>query len=189
MGSRNVGLQPATGTSKRVLSTTYPVHTMAHDSPARPSDIAQFQIALSNRQFSYPVDVDRLIEAARAVLRDSRFSSAAISIAVVDDDTIHELNRRHLDHDWPTDVLSFVLEERDGHLEGEVILSADTAASAAEEYGSTADREQLLYVIHGILHLVGYRDKSEAEVQEIRAAEARYLRQFGYEETKRRAAR
>ena len=39
------------------------------------------------------------------------FDSATISLAVVDDDTIHELNRRHLDHDWPTDVLSFVLED------------------------------------------------------------------------------
>ena len=94
-------------------------------------------------------------------MADSNFDSARLSLAVVDDPTIHELNRRHLNHDWPTDVLSFVLEERDGHLEGEVILSADTAAAAATEVGWPAAAEQLLYVIHGMLHLVGYRDKTD----------------------------
>lgn len=138
-------------------------------------------ISLSNQQSQHPVNEGLLIEAARAVLRDSRFSSAMISLAIVDDATIHELNRRYLDHDWPTDVLSFVLEENADHLEGEVIVSADTAVTAATESGCTAATEQLLYVIHGMLHLVGYRDKSAAESQEMRAAEARYLRQFGLE--------
>ena len=114
-------------------------------------------------------------------MQDSAFSSAAISLAVVDDETIHELNRRHLDHDWPTDVLSFVLEDDGDHLEGEVIISADTAAAAADELGCSAADEQLLYVIHGMLHLVGYDDKSDADAQEMRAAEARYLQQFGVE--------
>ena len=68
-----------------------------------------------------------------------------------------------LNHDWPTDVLSFVLEDDDGHLEGEVIISADTAAAAAAELGWPPAAEQLLYVIHGMLHLVGYRDKTPDE--------------------------
>src|SRR5215470_13149826 len=122
-----------------------------------------YQIALSNQQSRHPVDEAQLTEAASAVLRDSMFSSAAISLAVVDDETIHELNRRHLEHDWPTDVLSFVLEDDGDHLEGEVILSADTAATAADELGNLAAEEQLLYVIHGMLHLVGYNDKEEAD--------------------------
>lgn len=146
----------------------------------------EFEISLTNEQSRHAVDERRLIEAARAVLAESAFSSAAISLAVVDDATIEELNRRHLDHDWPTDVLSFVLEEHDGHLEGEVIISADTAAAAADELGFSADREQLLYVIHGMLHLVGYDDKSCAEAQEMRAAEARYLQRFEHEMSKRR---
>src|SRR5438552_10233931 len=92
-----------------------------------------FDISLTNQQSRNAVEKRRLVDAARAVLRDSRFLSAAISLAVVDDATIHELNRRHLNHDWPTDVLSFVLNESESHLEGEVIISADTAAAAAAE--------------------------------------------------------
>jgi probable rRNA maturation factor len=146
-----------------------------------------YQIALVNQQSGHPVNEAQLTAAATAVLRDSAFSSAAISLAVVDDETIHELNRRHLEHDWPTDVLSFVLEDDGDHLEGEVILSADTAATAAEELGNSAAEEQLLYVIHGMLHLIGYDDKSDADAREMRAAEASYLQQFGVELSRRAA--
>jgi probable rRNA maturation factor len=146
-----------------------------------------YQIALVNQQSGHLVSETQLVDAATAVLQDSAFSSAAISLAVVDDETIHELNRRHLDHDWPTDVLSFVLEGDGDHLEGEVILSADTAATVAEELGNRAAEEQLLYVIHGMLHLVGYDDKSDADAEEMRAAEARYLQQFGAQLSRRAA--
>ncbi len=141
----------------------------------------EFDVALANEQARHPVDERQLCQAARAILADSSFVSAAISIAVVDDGSIHELNCRYLDHDWPTDVLSFVLDERDNHLEGEVILSADTAASAAAEAGWPAEAEQLLYVIHGMLHLVGHRDQTPSEARQMRLAEAKYLRPFGFE--------
>src|SRR4051794_40216216 len=147
----------------------------------------RYQIALLNQQSGHPVNEAQLMAAAAAVLQDSTYSSAAISLAVVDDETIHELNRRHLQHDWPTDVLSFVLEDDGNHLEGEVVLSADTAAAAASEHGHSAAEEQLLYVIHGMLHLVGYDDKANDNAQEMRAAEARYLQQFGVQLSRRAA--
>jgi probable rRNA maturation factor len=138
-----------------------------------------FAVSLANEQSRHAVDAQGLVDAARAVLEESRFASAAVSLAVVDDATIHALNRRYLNHDWPTDVLSFVLEESGDHLEGEVIFSADTAAAAAVEIGWPAAAEQLLYVIHGVLHLVGYRDSSPGAAQRMHAAEARILRTFG----------
>jgi probable rRNA maturation factor len=140
-----------------------------------------FDISLTNEQSGHAVDEKQLIDAAKSVLLDSPFSSAAISLVVVDDPTIHELNRQYLDHDWPTDVLSFVLEDSGTHLEGEVIISADTAAESAEEIGCSAAAEQLLYVIHGVLHLVGLRDITPSDAEEMRAAEAKFLRQFGFE--------
>jgi probable rRNA maturation factor len=145
-----------------------------------PQRADNFAISLANEQSAHAVDSESLIAAARAVLEDSQFDSAELSLAVVDDATIHELNRRHLDHDWPTDVLSFVLDDRDGHLEGEVIVSADTAATAAYEVGWPPAAEQLLYVIHGVLHLVGYRDKTDSDAEQMRAAERANLARFGF---------
>ena len=112
---------------------------MAHASPKRANAPVQFHIALSNQQRDHTVNEALLIDAARAVLSDSTFSSAEISIAIVDDDKIQELNRRHLNHDWPTDVLSFPLDDDGKHLNAEIIVSADTAATAAQEFGHSAD--------------------------------------------------
>jgi probable rRNA maturation factor len=137
-----------------------------------------FAVSLVNEQIQHPVNARQLIDAAKQVLRESDFTSANVSLAVVDDPTIHELNRRYLNHDYPTDVLSFALDECNGHLEGEVILSADTAAAQSAEVGWPASAEQLLYVIHGTLHLIGYGDESPEEVSAMRAAEERHLREF-----------
>ena len=138
-----------------------------------------FELSLANEQSVHAVDEERLLSAARRVLDDSPFKSATISVAVVDDPTIHALNRQFLEHDYPTDVLSFTLDASGDHLDGEIILSADTAATAAEEHGTTAAQEQLLYVIHGMLHLVGYDDVAPADAERMRAAEQKYLQAAG----------
>ena len=67
----------------------------------------------------------------------------------MDDRTIQQLNRQYLDHDEPTDVLSFLLEREAERLEGEIVVSRDTAACSAPAYGWTPADELLLYVIHG----------------------------------------
>ena len=100
-------------------------------------------------------------------------------MAVVDDHTIRELNQRHLNHDYATDVLSFPLEQAAGALEGEVIVSADMALATAPEYGWSAEDELLLYVIHGTLHLVGCDDKRPAERRAMRNREKAYLARLG----------
>ena len=139
------------------------------------------QIEIANQQTKLPVNADRLKRVVLPILSDAGYEEGSLSIAVVDDSTIHELNRRHLAHDYPTDVLSFCLDESPGTLAGEVIVSADTAISNAEEYGWAAENELLLYVVHGVLHLVGHRDKTDDEILAMREAEQRYLTLAGVE--------
>ena len=118
-------------------------------------------------------------EAVRSILAEAGVVEAQISLAVVDNPTIHVLNRKYLDHDYPTDVLSFVLERTEDWLEGEVIVSADTAVATAGQYGWTPEEELLLYVIHGTLHLVGYDDGTDTDRAEMRSREAACLARFG----------
>jgi probable rRNA maturation factor len=139
------------------------------------------RVLVANEQSILEIDHSQLQVAVESVFRESLYDSGSISIAVVDDPTIHEINRQYLEHDYPTDVLSFLLEDRQPFLEGELVVSTDTAARNAAEYGWPVASELLLYVIHGALHLVGYRDKQADETAAMRAAEAKHLRELGVE--------
>jgi len=141
------------------------------------SEALQIEIA---RPPEVPAD-PRLPEAVRRVLAEADIRTAEISLAVVGDAAMHELNRRYLAHDYPTDVLSFVLEfDADARrLEGEIIVSYEYAAREAPRYGWSGADELLLYVIHGALHLVGYDDLDPDSRAVMRAAEARHLAHFG----------
>ena len=136
------------------------------------------RIEISN-EHAAALDEARLKKAVRTILKDADIDDGEISIAIVNDAEMHMLNRKYLDHDYPTDVLSFVLEEEDGRLDGEIIASSDYAAKEAIRYGWTAEDEILLYVIHGMLHLVGHDDQVPAAKRKMREQERHYLAQFG----------
>jgi len=138
-------------------------------------------IEVADEQQSQAIDHARLKKAVRLVLKDAGVEQGEISIAIVDDARMHALNRQYLQHDYPTDVLSFVLEHDDmaKSLDGEIIASADYAAREAPRYGWTTDDELLLYVIHGSLHLVGLDDQTAEGQAAMREAEAKYLSEFG----------
>jgi probable rRNA maturation factor len=128
------------------------------------------------------LDRGRLAEVARRVLEAEGIARAEISIAVVDDPTIHELNRRHLDHDEPTDVISFVLSDPgDECLSGELIVSAETAVRMARLDGIEPRTELTLYIVHGLLHLCGYDDLTGPAAAAMRRREAELLAAVGLE--------
>jgi len=133
------------------------------------------EIELANRQTLHRIDPGRLVAAARLVLEHEGISRATLSIAVVSDKAIRQLNRRYLQHDYATDVISFLLDSGSGWLDGEIIVSADTAAAQAPEFDSTTQDELLLYVIHGTLHLVGFDDTTPTARKKMQARQRRYL--------------
>jgi probable rRNA maturation factor len=141
--------------------------------------LSRIQVEINNEQSTLAVDEPRFTRAVTAILAGEGIAAGTVSLAVVDDPTIHDLNRRFLAHDYPTDVLSFVLESEAGYLEGEVIVSADTAAASAARFGWHAADELLLYVIHGTLHLVGYDDLEPELLTKMRERERHYLGLFG----------
>jgi probable rRNA maturation factor len=119
-------------------------------------------------------------EAARAVLDGENIADAEISLAFVDNATIHRLNRQYLDHDEPTDVLSFPLSEPNARrLSGELVIGAEVARAQATDRGHDVQAELALYVIHGILHLCGYDDHTAAGAGTMRQRERHYLQALG----------
>ena len=139
------------------------------------------KVLITNEQSQHEIDCEQLRAAVLGVVDEAEIGAGEVSLAIVDDETIHALNVQYLQHDYPTDVISFVLEQAVGQLEGEVIVSAEMAATVAQEYDWPAEHELLLYVIHGTLHLVGYDDKDPQKKIEMQAAERRHLQRFSIE--------
>lgn len=108
-----------------------------------------------------------------AVLNGEGISHAEISLAFVDDPTIHRINKQFLDHDEPTDVITFPLKKQP--LEAELVIGVEVALREAAERKLEVHDELALYVVHGLLHLCGYDDHSERDRMEMHERERHYL--------------
>lgn len=114
--------------------------------------------------------------------RAKRKKPATMDLLVTTDVEISKLNRRHLGEDNATDVLAF----EDGDVEdgkirlGDVVISADTARRVAQDRGGDYIQELTFYALHGMLHLLGMRDDTDAERLAMLRAQARAMRDFGF---------
>lgn len=120
--------------------------------------------------------------------------AAEVSVVLVDDEYIHGLNKQYRGKDRPTDVLSFAMNEQcEGEHEpeitegpdnieillGDIVISLETAARQAEEYGHSLERELAYLTVHGMLHLLGYDHEEEEEQKEMRHEEEYVLSLLG----------
>jgi len=138
-----------------------------------------------NRQRAVPVDVAALRRAALWAMRHEGCPSGSeVSIAVVDDAAMAELNRRYRRRAGSTDVLAFPQEG--GGLLGDVVVCAERAAAQARRYRHALERELRLLVIHGVLHLLGYEDTSPRGAQRMRRRQRELLRSLEAAEGGRR---
>ncbi len=139
------------------------------------------RVSIASPQEIVPIDRGRMRKIVRAVLNGESVTDAEISLAFVDNPTIHQLNKRFLDHDEPTDVLSFPLSDSGSKkLIGELVIGAEVAQAEARSRGHDVQAELALYVIHGLLHLCGYEDKSSSAAQEMHGRERHYLQLLGF---------
>jgi probable rRNA maturation factor len=137
-------------------------------------------ISIATPQEIVPIDRARMRQTVRTVLAGEDVVDYEISLAFVDNPTIHRLNLRYLHHDEPTDVLSFPLSEpKASKLAGELVLGVEVAAEQAAARGHDVQTELILYVIHGLLHLCGYDDHDDAARTTMRQRERYYLQQLG----------
>jgi rRNA maturation RNase YbeY len=129
---------------------------------------------------SRTLDESVLEEVIRHVLAAEDATLVHLSVVLTDHATVRCLNRSYLDHDYNTDVLSFSLRNETSAsdslmVEGEVYVDLDTARERCEEFDATFEREACRYVIHGLLHLLGYDDATESAQETMRRREDEYL--------------
>lgn len=137
------------------------------------------RISIAN-VYDYPLEFKRLKDAARAVLEGEGARDGKVTLAFVNSPHIHRLNKQFLDHDEPTDVLTFPYSDpRAKKLEGEVVIGYEVAQENAADRGHESALELLLYVIHGCLHLCGYDDRDAGSAREMRVKERDYLARLG----------
>ena len=104
-----------------------------------------------------------------------------ISFIFCDDDYLLDINQRYLDHDTYTDIISF--DASVGNiLNGDIFISTQRVAENAGLYEVQFQEELKRVIIHGVLHLCGYKDKTPAEEQEMRQKEEEKMKMFHVEQ-------
>jgi probable rRNA maturation factor len=127
------------------------------------------------------VDVARLRRAGRAILTAIGEAPSELSIALVDDAEIRDLNGRWRNRRRATDVLSFSQIEGDfgdhrGGLLGDVVISVETAAAQAAERHRGLDEVITRLLVHGVLHLIGHDHVDDEDARRMRLEERRLWR-------------
>ena len=100
-----------------------------------------------------------------------------INYIFVDDETMLDINRRFIGHDYYTDHIGFDYSQGNA-LSGDIYISLDTVRTNSELFGVTFDQELRRIIIHGLLHLCGLRDKTDEERDHMQQAEDKALTQF-----------
>lgn len=152
------------------------------------------EVVINNMQHRIDVD-DRLEELIRksvemALNLEGVRSDLEVSVALVDNDYIRELNKTYRGKDAPTDVLSFPMLEpgevddvpSEGEVEqllGDIVISLEKAEEQAKSYGHSFEREVAFLVVHGVLHLLGYDHEIEEERKIMRQKEEEALKALG----------
>ncbi|MDA3890177.1 MAG: rRNA maturation RNase YbeY [Salinivirgaceae bacterium] len=102
-----------------------------------------------------------------------------INIINCSDSYLLDMNREHLNHDFYTDIITFDYVE-DKVVSGDLFISEDRIIDNANSFNVSKEDEFLRVVIHGILHLCGYKDKTEEEAQLMRSKENYYIKEYSH---------
>ncbi|MBF0122077.1 MAG: rRNA maturation RNase YbeY [Candidatus Omnitrophica bacterium] len=122
-------------------------------------------------------------KATEVMLKKSGVHEAHLLIVFLDGRAMRRLNRQVLGHDYVTDVITFDLGSKASHvsrltIDGEIYICPSEAKRNAKVYGESVEREILRYIAHGILHLLGWDDQTEAKRCQMRKKEDDLLDAF-----------
>ncbi len=131
------------------------------------------KIEIYNESALRRVPRNAMLAAMQRACAGEELHDGVIRVILLDDGAIHDLNRRFLQHDYPTDVITFTLEEQP--LEGEIYIGTGVAAAQATQYGVSLTNEISRLVVHGVLHLAGHDDATPELRAAMNSRETHYL--------------
>lgn len=138
-------------------------------------------MAVESLQKKVPIKLASIGRIARTILKYEGVREASLSIVFVSSPKIRSLNRQYLRRNDVTDVLAFDLRDghRPGQVNGDIAICVDRALKNAVAYQTSCARELVLYVAHGILHLLGFDDHSPRDIRAMRKKEQEILNYLG----------
>ena len=98
-----------------------------------------------------------------------------LNIIFCSDAYLLNINKKHLNHDYYTDVITFDYSEKNKNIEGDIYISVDRVKENATKYKQNKSVELIRTIIHGVLHLSGYKDKTKKEKEIMTTKENKYL--------------
>jgi probable rRNA maturation factor len=137
------------------------------------------KVEIANLQKHYKIKDNKIKQVVKEVLGKNS-SSAKLSIAFVDNNEIKKLNKKYFDSDDVTDVIAFPLDNHKNALNGEIVISVETAVDTAVKENVDVEGEIVLYVVHGLLHLLGYSDVNREDAIIMHEKESKILKALGY---------
>ena len=136
-------------------------------------------VEIANLQKHYEIKNSQIKRVVKEVL-GKKGNGAKLSLAFVDNNEIKKLNKSYFNSNEVTDVIAFPLNNNKNALNGEIVVSVETAVDIAGKRSIDIEGEIVLYVVHGLLHLLGYRDGNRNDAETMHNKEYRILKTLGY---------
>jgi len=140
------------------------------------------KITIKNLQNKVPVNPKRIIKTVQKVLlREGIKKSGEITVCFVNDKKIKALNSKYLNRNNPTDVIAFNITDAEDkrNIFADIAISADSAVANARAFKTTPLFELYLYVVHGVLHILGYDHRKKSDQLLMRKKEEQILKVLG----------
>ena len=126
------------------------------------------------------IDISEIESICMKVINGENVNSADVNIIIVGDEDITALKKEYFDIDQTTDVISFnVSDDQDSNLELEIVVNAELAARECKKNNFPPKSELILYIVHGLLHQLGYDDQTEDEYIKMHNRENQILEELG----------
>lgn len=122
-----------------------------------------------------PISKSLIINKVYDVFKGEKCKLKLLELNLVNNSTIKKVNRKYLNHDFTTDIITFTYETGKKAIEGEIFISLYDVKRNAKNFNSGYKNEFLRVIVHGCLHMIGYKDKKKHEIKLMREKEEKYL--------------